>query len=101
MEKQQVGLSSSFYCHNYLHENAIKPQQVIVLTACVQLLMLNVRKFGDIIAKQPSANASINLIRRALWMVTVEWIIVEDMSSVSLSKYFFFIIKISIKNSIF
>lgn len=34
--KQQVGLPSSFYCHNYLHEIAIKPQQVIVLTACVQ-----------------------------------------------------------------
>ena len=34
--KQQVGLPSSFYCYNYLHDIAIKPQQVIVLTACVQ-----------------------------------------------------------------
>lgn len=89
MEKQQVGPPSSFYCHNYLHEIAIKPQQVIVLTACVQRWMLNVRKFGVIIARQPSVNASINLTRRARWTVTVEWIMLEDMPSVNLSAYFF------------
>lgn len=61
----QVFMASFSLSLNYLHEIAIIFQQVIVLTACVPHLMLNVRKFGAIIVEQQSVNAMSNLTRKA------------------------------------
>lgn len=97
-KNQQVGFQSSFYglflslSLNYLHEIAIIFQQVIVLTACVPHLMLNVRKFGAIIVEQQSVNAMSNLTRKAQWMDIAEWITLDDTLNVNQSKIFLAII---------